>query len=208
MLVLIPDLPVGRLLLSERGLKYSLKTRKQADGLKPLFYVERGKDWVSGMEAESRDEFLVDLAKAVLEGTSSASTSDLLASATALMGKLRKEEEALLVSQMAIRGLDWESSETLSDEPLSMEASLGFVQSDVQAGESVDLEVVAWNKGNEPLSRLVAVLSSKDRVFDGLRVPLGWAGARRGGAIDCSCTHSCRSQQSRQSRGNACGRRR
>ena len=171
-----PDVPLGRLLLSERGLRYSPNDLPDEGGLAPLFYVERGEGWVPGLEGEAREDYGVDLAEAILRNTASASIGDLGAAAAAITERLRQDESVLLQEQMALRGLDWGEAEKAESSPFLVEASLAFSEKTVRSGETVDLQVVAWNKGEKPLARLVAVLSSVDRVFDGLRIPLGWTG--------------------------------
>jgi hypothetical protein len=171
-----PDVPLGRLLLSAQGLRYSPSDLASGNGLSPLFYVERGSGWVSGLAEQAREDYGLDLAKAILKETSTAAASDLLSSAAALTERLREEEQSMLVSQMALRGLDWGLAESEEEAPLSAEATLKWLNAPVRSGGIVELEVVAWNKGDLPVARLVAVLSSADRVFDGLRIPLGWAG--------------------------------
>ena len=57
---------------------------------------------------------------------------------------------------------------------MTVEGQLHFASESVEAGELVELEVVAWNRSEEPVSQMVAELSSVDRVFDGVQIPLGW----------------------------------
>jgi C-terminal peptidase prc len=171
-----PDVPLGRLLLGERGLRYSPNDLPVGEGLAPLFYVERGVGWVPGLEGESRSDYGLDLAQAILRDTSSASIRDLGSAAAAITERLRVEEAALLQEQMTLRGLDWGDAVSGASAPFLAEASLRFTEGIGRSGERVDLQVVAWNKGEKALARLVAVLSSKDRVFDGLQIPLGWVG--------------------------------
>jgi len=171
-----PDVPLGRLLLNAKGIQYSPSNLEHGDGLSPLYYVERGSEWVPGLEGEEREDYGLDVAQAILLGTPSAAFSDLISTASVLTEGLQKEEEATLVSQMALRGLDWGLADIEGETELNASATLHLQQRSPRAGERVDLEVVAWNKGDAPIARLVAVLSSSDRVFDGLRIPLGWAG--------------------------------
>lgn len=171
-----PDVPLGRLLLSEAGLRYSPNDLPDEGGLAPLFYVERGAGWVPGLEGEAREDYGLDLAEAILRDTPSASIQDLGSTAAAITERLRREEGILLQEQMALRGIDWGEEDKPESAPFLAEASLTFSEKTVRSGETVDLQVVAWNKGIRPLARLVAVLSSADRVFDGLRIPLGWTG--------------------------------
>jgi C-terminal peptidase prc len=171
-----PDVPLGRLLLGEKGLQYRPNDLPEDGGLAPLFYVERALGWVPGLEGESRADYGLDLAQAILRDTNSASIRDLGSAAAAITERLRLEETDLLQAQMALRGLDWGEDVSGGAAPFLAEATLGFPGGAAHAGERVDLQVVAWNKGQRPLARLVAVLSSSDRVFDGLRIPLGWVG--------------------------------
>ena len=169
-----PDVPIGRLELTERGMDYSIEQASLPDGLAPLFYVERGEGWVPGLEGQTREDYALDLATAILERTSSAKLTDLVSAASELVTDLRAEEEGMLVAQMALRGLDWGETEERSKQQLSVEGRLRFVSDSVEAGDLAELEVVAWNRSDEPVSQMVAELQSVDRVFDGLQIPLGW----------------------------------
>jgi len=80
------------------------------------------------------------------------------------------------MAKMALRGLDWGEAGSGASTPFLAEASVAFTEGVGRSGGRVDLQVVAWNKGEKALAQLVAVLSSTDRVFDGLRIPLGWIG--------------------------------
>ena len=172
---LYPDVPIGRLSLQENGLNYESEFLDTVEGLAPLFYVERALGWVDGLEPEVREDYGLDFAQAVLEKSASNSFQDLLASASLLMEGLRKEEEARLVSQMALKGLDWSLSEPADQESLQVDVSMEWKASgSPQTGQAREVELVVWNRGKKDLGRVVAVLSSADRVFDGLRIPLGW----------------------------------
>jgi carboxyl-terminal processing protease len=169
-----PDVPIGRLTLTERGLNYSMEQVQVPEGLAPLFYVERGDGWVPGLEGQSREDYALDLATAILEKTSSAKLRDLVSAASELVADLREEEESMLVAQMALRGVDWGEAEERVESTPFVEAELQFVAERVEAGERTELEVVAWNRSDDPVSQMVAELRSVDRVFDGLQIPLGW----------------------------------
>lgn len=169
-----PDVPIGRLTLTQRGLDFSMEQAALSDGLDPLFYVERGEGWVPGLEGQQREDYALDLAAAILERTPSARLTDLVSAASELVSDLREEEEGMLVAQMALRGLDWGEAEEGAKQELTVEAQLRFASESVEAGELVELEVVAWNRSEEPVSQMVAELSSVDRVFDGVQIPLGW----------------------------------
>ena len=169
-----PDVPIGRLTLTERGLGYSMEQVQVPEGLAPLFYVERGHGWVPGLEGQSREDYALDLATAILEKTPSAKLRDLVSAASELVADLREEEESMLVAQMALRGVDWGEAEERVESTPFVEAELQFVAERVEAGERTELEVVAWNRSDDPVSQMVAELRSVDRVFDGLQIPLGW----------------------------------
>ena len=171
---LYPDVPIGRLSLQENGLNYESEFLDTVEGLQPLFYVERAAGWVDGLEPEVREDYALDFAHAVLEKSPSNRFQDLLASASLLVEGLRKEEEERLVAQMQLKGLDWSLAES-TEEKLHVDVSMGWKSTDtVQSGQTRDVELVVWNRGKEDLGRVVAVLSSADRVFDGRRIPLGW----------------------------------
>ena len=122
-----------------------------------MYYVERGSEWVPGLDGEEREDYALDVAQAILHETPSEAFSDLISTASVLTERLRAEEDVMLNSQMALRGIDWDLADVEGEAELNGSATLKLQQSNPQAGERVDLEVVAWNRGEAPVARLVVV---------------------------------------------------
>ncbi len=121
------------------------------------------------LDAESQDEvkedFEVSFAREFLLNAPFNRRDKMLEVGTKFVNEKSRQEEGRIASAIGALGIDWSQGET--PKKVSIESSLKpNADRKISAGETVQLEVTAENKGAEPLKRLRAWVESENGYLD------------------------------------------
>ncbi|MGQ0508134.1 MAG: MXAN_5808 family serine peptidase, partial [Myxococcaceae bacterium] len=121
------------------------------------------------LDAESQDEikedFEVLFARDYLLKAPVVDRAGMLKAGKAFVAEKRKEEEGRIDNAIAALGVDWSPGETPKNTQLFATLKPGLDRK-IAAGEQIDLEITAENRGNEPFKRLHAWTESDNLLLD------------------------------------------
>lgn len=145
---------------------------KAPAGKNPLTDTEAAppeEDLDDQLDAESQDEvredFEVSFARDFLLTAPFMRRDKMLEAGAKFVAQKGKQEEERIASAITTLGIDWTPGET--PKKVSIESSLKpNVERKINAGETVELELTAENKGAEPIKRLRAWIESENGFLD------------------------------------------
>jgi carboxyl-terminal processing protease len=170
----------AQLLENAKGPKQASKGDKTAapaprgkDGEKnPLLDVDVGgtdEDLDDQLDAEAQDEvkedFEVLFARDFVLKVPFVERDKMLASGKAFVDERRREEADRISAAITGLGVDWSAGESSKAAQLVSTLKPGMDRR-IEAGECVDLELVAENRGTEPMKRLRAYTESENPFLD------------------------------------------
>jgi carboxyl-terminal processing protease len=114
---------------------------------------------------EVREDFEVSFARDFLLTAPHLRRDKMLEAGAKFVAQKRKQEEERIAGAITTLGIDWSPGET--PKKVSIDSSLKpNVERKINAGETVELELTAENKGVEPIKRLRAWVESENGFLD------------------------------------------
>lgn len=184
---LTPDVPVGTVILDRNGVR---EQNPDPEGMfDPVIFVDERPGWRPGEDAAPHDESdpIVGLAERVVLHSRGPHRDDILAAARVVSAQVHEEQDRLLVETYAQGGIDWALPETdraslfpcpeasdcqPGDHPLPVEVQFE-TDGPPRAGEPVSLRALVKNRGDRPLFRVKARITSENRIWDNIVLPVG-----------------------------------
>jgi carboxyl-terminal processing protease len=123
------------------------------------------------------EDFEIRLAQNILSSVSGSNRPKLVAAANKVITKVRADEEAKLVAELAKIGVDWSAPATGTTGAASLEVSLATSPTGtVKAGQEISVTATVKNSGAAAAYRVLARVRADDGVFDDTELPVGKVG--------------------------------
>ncbi len=161
------------------------KTKPLEDPIYSIKYLDTStivneEEEIKPEEAMSREEkiqklngdFYIDVAKEIINSTSSTYRKEILSQSKGDIDKISKEQEAKMGETWKGLGVDWSPSESESGSPdISVKVSPALPIA--KAGEKLEITAEVTNRGKSPIYRLEAITKSDNPSLDGKEFTFG-----------------------------------
>lgn len=172
------DLPVGEVRFSDNGVSVR-DDRVDDGGPEPLLFVDEREGWRDAGAPPVRQDVWLDLAIRVLALSRGSDRSATLEAAGQVRELVRAEEEQRLIATYAARDIDWSPAANSGETP---DVLVELVKPQpLVSGDTGPLIARVSNRGDTPLHRVQVRLTSDDRTFNDLVLPIGVIGPGRSG---------------------------